>query len=380
MKVDERELDRIQAIILSMTPAGAPPAGADQGLAAAAHRPRLRHERAGGQPDRQAVRPDAQGDAPGRARASMPDLGALMRQRALTPAARGDGGGCLEARASGRSQGRVDRRSREEHVAVRLRLTRVGGKKDPMWRVVVADQRSPRDGRVIETSGTTTRRPTRRRSTIDEERVRAAGWRAARSRRSTVRKLLRIQGIAELTAHAGGAMRAEASCSSTWPKGLVDEPEAVAVEQFEEDDGTVVLELRVGDDDYGKVIGRGGRTAARAAHGRQAAAAGDGQRVLRRHRRLSADRLTTWIIAGRRRAPPRARRQLLRHRTRGRACSRVGTTVSAAGRDCGDRASRRHRSAPDRAPGRVREPRRRAGAARPAAGGCRCDASAARAR
>ena len=38
-------------------------------------------------------------------------------------------------------------------MAVRLRLTRVGGRKDPVWRVVVADQRSPRDGRVIETVG-----------------------------------------------------------------------------------------------------------------------------------------------------------------------------------------------------------------------------------
>jgi predicted RNA-binding protein YlqC (UPF0109 family) len=44
-------------------------------------------------------------------------------------------------------------------------------------------------------------------------------------------------------------------------RALVDEPEAVEVEQFTEDDGTVVLELAVGEDDYGKVIGRGGRTA-----------------------------------------------------------------------------------------------------------------------
>jgi len=42
---------------------------------------------------------------------------------------------------------------------------------------------------------------------------------------------------------------------------LVSEPEAVSVEQFAEDDGTVVLELSVGDDDYGRIIGRGGRTA-----------------------------------------------------------------------------------------------------------------------
>ncbi len=44
-------------------------------------------------------------------------------------------------------------------------------------------------------------------------------------------------------------------------QGLVDEPEEVTVEQFEEDDGTVVLELAVAQEDYGKVIGRGGRTA-----------------------------------------------------------------------------------------------------------------------
>lgn len=38
-------------------------------------------------------------------------------------------------------------------MAVRLRLTRVGGRKDPVWRVVATDQRSPRDGRIIETLG-----------------------------------------------------------------------------------------------------------------------------------------------------------------------------------------------------------------------------------
>jgi predicted RNA-binding protein YlqC (UPF0109 family) len=42
---------------------------------------------------------------------------------------------------------------------------------------------------------------------------------------------------------------------------LVDDPEQVAVERFDEEDGTVVLELSVGPDDYGRVIGRGGRTA-----------------------------------------------------------------------------------------------------------------------
>jgi predicted RNA-binding protein YlqC (UPF0109 family) len=43
-------------------------------------------------------------------------------------------------------------------------------------------------------------------------------------------------------------------------KGLVDSPDKVSVESFEEEDGTLVLELRVADDDVGKVIGRSGRT------------------------------------------------------------------------------------------------------------------------
>ena len=43
-------------------------------------------------------------------------------------------------------------------------------------------------------------------------------------------------------------------------KALVDRPDDVSVEEFEEDDGTIVFELTVADDDVGKVIGRNGRT------------------------------------------------------------------------------------------------------------------------
>jgi hypothetical protein len=63
-------------------------------------------------------------------------------------------------------------------------------------------------------------------------------------------------------------------------EGLVDDPEQVEVERFEEPDGTIVLELAVGADDYGKVIGRGGRTAAALRTVVGAAAAGDGLRVV----------------------------------------------------------------------------------------------------
>ena len=63
-------------------------------------------------------------------------------------------------------------------------------------------------------------------------------------------------------------------------QGLVDEPDKVEVEQFEEDDGTLVLELSVADDDYGKVIGRGGRTAQALRTIVKAAAVKDTRRVL----------------------------------------------------------------------------------------------------
>ncbi len=62
-------------------------------------------------------------------------------------------------------------------------------------------------------------------------------------------------------------------------RALVDDPEAVRVEQFDEDDGTVLLELSVGENDYGKVIGRGGRTANALRTVLKAAAVKEGCRV-----------------------------------------------------------------------------------------------------
>jgi predicted RNA-binding protein YlqC (UPF0109 family) len=63
-------------------------------------------------------------------------------------------------------------------------------------------------------------------------------------------------------------------------RSLVDRPDEVEVEEFTEDDGTVVLELSVGEDDYGKVIGRGGRTAQAIRTVVKAAGARDERRVL----------------------------------------------------------------------------------------------------
>jgi predicted RNA-binding protein YlqC (UPF0109 family) len=63
-------------------------------------------------------------------------------------------------------------------------------------------------------------------------------------------------------------------------RALVDQPDRVKVEEFEEDDGTLVLELSVGDDDYGQIMGRGGRTAQALRTVVKAAAVKDHRRVL----------------------------------------------------------------------------------------------------
>ena len=62
-------------------------------------------------------------------------------------------------------------------------------------------------------------------------------------------------------------------------KCLVDDPDAVRVESFDEDDGSIVLELSVGEDDYGQIIGRGGRTANALRTVLKAAAVKEGRRV-----------------------------------------------------------------------------------------------------
>ena len=63
-------------------------------------------------------------------------------------------------------------------------------------------------------------------------------------------------------------------------RALVDQPDQVKVESFEEDDGTLVLELSVAEEDYGQIIGRGGRTAQALRTVVKAAAVKDNRRVL----------------------------------------------------------------------------------------------------
>ena len=79
-------------------------------------------------------------------------------------------------------------------MAVKIRLTRVGARNNPIWRVVATDQRSPRDGRFIEVLGHYN--PQTEPSTIelDEERVRDWLSRGAQPS-NTVKNLLKAKGI-----------------------------------------------------------------------------------------------------------------------------------------------------------------------------------------
>jgi small subunit ribosomal protein S16 len=77
---------------------------------------------------------------------------------------------------------------------VRIRLRRVGSRKNPIWRIVVADRRSPRDGRTIETIGSYNPQTDPSQIVIDEERAKHWLDHGARPTR-TVATLLRTKGI-----------------------------------------------------------------------------------------------------------------------------------------------------------------------------------------
>jgi small subunit ribosomal protein S16 len=79
-------------------------------------------------------------------------------------------------------------------LAVRMRLTRVGSKKNPIYRVVVADSRSPRDGRFIEIVGRYN--PQTDPSTIDLDETKVKDWLAKGAQPSdAVSRLIKAAGI-----------------------------------------------------------------------------------------------------------------------------------------------------------------------------------------
>ena len=79
-------------------------------------------------------------------------------------------------------------------MAVKLRLTRIGSKKNPIYRIVAADSRSPRDGKFIEIIGRYN--PQHDPSLIEVDEEKAKKWLSNGAQPSeTVARLLKIKGI-----------------------------------------------------------------------------------------------------------------------------------------------------------------------------------------
>jgi small subunit ribosomal protein S16 len=123
-------------------------------------------------------------------------------------------------------------------MAVKIRLTRKGKKKQPTYRVVVADSRAPRDGRYIEQIGRYDPRPDPSEVLIDNER--AAYWLSQGAQPSdAVRKLLEISGalaarkvregrvhvVGEEAQQQAAAEEAEAAAAAAAEVETADEPE-----------------------------------------------------------------------------------------------------------------------------------------------------------
>jgi small subunit ribosomal protein S16 len=110
-------------------------------------------------------------------------------------------------------------------MSVRLRLTRVGSKKNPIWRLVATDQRSPRDGRFIETLGHYN--PQTEPSTIVIDQDRVEHWLARGAQPSaTVERLIRVHAAGGGTAAGGEAERAVAVAEPAAPAEAAPEEQA----------------------------------------------------------------------------------------------------------------------------------------------------------
>jgi small subunit ribosomal protein S16 len=122
-------------------------------------------------------------------------------------------------------------------MSVRVRLTRVGSRKNPIWRVVVADQRSPRDGRFIETIGHYNPRTQPSTIAIDEERLQHWLARGAQPT-GTVKQLIKARaksGGAAEAAEAEPAAPVPADAGEGEPESAPPGEPAPGAEQLEAD-------------------------------------------------------------------------------------------------------------------------------------------------
>ena len=120
-------------------------------------------------------------------------------------------------------------------MSVRVRLTRVGSKKNPIWRVVVSDQRSPRDGRFIETIGHYNPQTEPSTIVLDEERFQHWVSRGAQPT-NTVKQLVKAhaKGIAGGTATgSAGVSQGAPAAAAAAPAEAEEAPSDVVEERAE---------------------------------------------------------------------------------------------------------------------------------------------------
>jgi small subunit ribosomal protein S16 len=122
-------------------------------------------------------------------------------------------------------------------VAVKLRLMRMGKKKQPTYRVVAADSRSPRDGRFIEIVGVYDPRPDPSSIRIDNDK--AVDWlRKGAQPTDSVRKLLEISGAWETFSGTASTRPATASKPAATAEKAAPAAEPTAAEAGADADET----------------------------------------------------------------------------------------------------------------------------------------------
>jgi small subunit ribosomal protein S16 len=139
-------------------------------------------------------------------------------------------------------------------VAVKLRLMRMGKKKQPTYRVVAADSRSPRNGRFIEIVGVYDPRPDPSAIRIDNDK--AVGWlRKGAQPTDSVRKLLEISGAWETfrgTASTRPAPAPKPAAKADKPASAAEPTAAEADAEADETEAEVGTDAATAADDTEK--------------------------------------------------------------------------------------------------------------------------------
>lgn len=105
-------------------------------------------------------------------------------------------------------------------MSVKIRLKRVGAKNHPVFRIVVADSRSPRDGKFIEELGTYHPQKKSDKFTLDLERAQywmSKGAQPSETTASFIKKAAKAAAAAPATAPAPAPSTATASASADAP-------------------------------------------------------------------------------------------------------------------------------------------------------------------